>query len=72
MYDEKIKNGQSVMNHILKGESAKIVIIIIYYKDRPWSRWWFPNMIYNIYKYITNTNIYYCKQKYSASNSNQY
>lgn len=30
MYDEKIKNGQSIMNHILKGESAKIVIILFF------------------------------------------
>lgn len=34
MYDEKIKNGQSIMNHILKGESAKIVIIYLTIIDR--------------------------------------
>lgn len=48
MYEEKIKNNQSVINHIVKGESAKIVLNSEIKLDRPGGRRRLPNVIIKI------------------------
>ena len=76
-YDDNIKNSKSVIQHILKGENAKIVIYI--FKnffflniDRPRGWWWFSCLrLYNI-KIINKKKKYNHIRFYIVSDNKNY